>query len=127
MPAGKGRRLTGGAPKGFFDQQFGARLWAAAEKGVGAIARLDARRASWLGQAEALPRIERVQPTRKLFSWPPFARTRDPIADHKAEIMADLEAVAAGRPEASAELARERNPSTGASGRTAAIRPGVAA
>ena len=126
MPAGKGRRLTGRAPSGFFDQGFSARLWAAASKGVGAIARLDARRAAWLGQAEALPRVERLQPVRKLFSWPPFARARDPIADHQADIMADLEAVAAGRPMASPEIAQART-EVAASRPGAAIRPGVAA
>ena len=126
MPVGKGRRLTGVSPKGFFDQGFSARVWAAAEKGVGAIARLDARRAAWLGQAEALPRVDRTQPVRKLFSWPPFARVRDPIADQKAEIMADLEAVASGRPMASPEIAQARG-EVAAPRPGAVIRPGVAA
>jgi hypothetical protein len=136
MPTGKRRRFLG-APKGsapsstsgaaFYDPAFAQRLWDAAAKGLTALDGLAARRATWMGKAEPLPAAVSATRPRKLFSWPPFARPRDETADRTAEIMADLEAVTAGRPMASPELAKARAEASQAQSRLPNVRAGKAA
>jgi hypothetical protein len=132
MPAGKRRRFLG-SPKAsaagaaFHDPAFAQRLWDAAAKGLDALEGLTARRAAWMGKAEPLPAAASSSRPRKLFSWPPFARPRDEVADRAAEIMADLEAVTSGRPMASPELAKARSEASQAQPRLPNLRAGKAA
>jgi hypothetical protein len=107
MPAGKRRLGLGRDPRAqvFVAAEIAA-LESAAERAEGRLNRLDALRAAAPAPAGS-EAIEAEAAPRKRGPWP-FGRKSDPQADRAKAILADLEAVMDGRPEASAARAAER-------------------
>ena len=105
MPAGKGRRSLKRSAEA--DAAFTRRLWDAANVGLRLSDRLAGLRAQWAGQYEPLSPTPKVALAGRRFTWP-WERRRDPVEARASEILADLQLVAQGRPEAQAGLAADR-------------------